>query len=164
MQGFTSYLRNGWSVNLRAIENCIFSIRSIQRNMRPILRIMWIYYCAEKTAPPPKPSLRNTKECFFSTHSTIYNVSCRFFCVPKGSNELFSIRSIQRNMRPILRIMWIYYCAEKTAPPPKPSLRNTKECFFSTHSTIYNVSCRFFCVPKGSNELFHTFFHSVIFH
>jgi hypothetical protein len=25
--GFTSYLRNGWS--LRAIENCIFSIRSI---------------------------------------------------------------------------------------------------------------------------------------
>jgi hypothetical protein len=34
--GFTSYLRNGWS--LRAIENCIFSIRSIERNMRPILR------------------------------------------------------------------------------------------------------------------------------
>ncbi len=28
-----SYLRNGWSVNLRAIENCIFSIRSIERNM-----------------------------------------------------------------------------------------------------------------------------------
>ncbi len=36
--GFTSYLRNGWSVNLRAIENCTFSIRSIERNMRPILR------------------------------------------------------------------------------------------------------------------------------
>jgi hypothetical protein len=33
-----SYLRNGWNVNLRAIENCIFSIRSIERNMRPILR------------------------------------------------------------------------------------------------------------------------------
>ena len=31
--GFMSYLRNGWSVNLRAIENCIFSIRSIERNM-----------------------------------------------------------------------------------------------------------------------------------
>jgi hypothetical protein len=33
-----SYLRNGLSVNLQAIENCIFSIRSIERNMRPILR------------------------------------------------------------------------------------------------------------------------------
>jgi hypothetical protein len=33
-----SYLRNGWSVNLRAIENCIFTICSIERNMRPILR------------------------------------------------------------------------------------------------------------------------------
>ncbi len=36
--GFTSYLPYGWSVNLQAIENCIFSIRSIERNMRPILR------------------------------------------------------------------------------------------------------------------------------
>jgi hypothetical protein len=36
--GFTSYLRNGWSINVRAIENCIFSIRSIECNMRPILR------------------------------------------------------------------------------------------------------------------------------
>jgi hypothetical protein len=25
----TSYLRNGWRVNLRAIEKCIFSIRSM---------------------------------------------------------------------------------------------------------------------------------------
>jgi hypothetical protein len=39
--GFTSYLPNGYSVNLRAIENCIFSIRSIERNMRPILRTVW---------------------------------------------------------------------------------------------------------------------------
>jgi hypothetical protein len=36
--GFTSYLRNGWSVKLRAIENCVFIISSIERNMRPILR------------------------------------------------------------------------------------------------------------------------------
>jgi hypothetical protein len=35
---FTSYLRNGCSVNLQAIENCIFSIRSIEHNLRPILR------------------------------------------------------------------------------------------------------------------------------
>jgi hypothetical protein len=27
-----AYLRNDWSVNLRVIENCIFSIRSIERN------------------------------------------------------------------------------------------------------------------------------------
>ena len=39
--GFMSYLRNGWSVNLRAIENCIFSIRSIERNMRPILQTVY---------------------------------------------------------------------------------------------------------------------------
>jgi hypothetical protein len=36
-----SYLRNGWSVNLRAIEKCIFSIRSIERNMRSILRTVY---------------------------------------------------------------------------------------------------------------------------
>jgi hypothetical protein len=42
--GFTSYLRNGWSVNLWAIENCIFSICSIERNMRPILRTVYTYY------------------------------------------------------------------------------------------------------------------------
>ncbi len=34
--------RNGWSVKLRAIENCIFSIRSIERNMRPISRTEWL--------------------------------------------------------------------------------------------------------------------------
>jgi hypothetical protein len=46
---FTLYLRNGWSVNLRAIENCIFSIRSIERNMRPILRAV---YCPPSAAKP----------------------------------------------------------------------------------------------------------------
>ncbi len=43
--GFTSYMRNGWSVTLRAIENCIFSIRSIERNMRPILRTVHPIRC-----------------------------------------------------------------------------------------------------------------------
>ncbi len=41
--GFTSYLRNGWSVNLRAIENCIFSIRSIERNNRPTMSIFLLF-------------------------------------------------------------------------------------------------------------------------
>jgi len=45
--GFTSFLRNAWSVNLRAIENCIFSIRSIERNMRPIYG-----QCRETSEPP----------------------------------------------------------------------------------------------------------------
>ncbi len=37
--GFSLYLplRSGWSKNLRAIENRIFGIRSVERNMRPIL-------------------------------------------------------------------------------------------------------------------------------
>ncbi len=36
---FTSYLDNGWNVNLCTIENCISIIlRSIEHNMRPILR------------------------------------------------------------------------------------------------------------------------------
>ncbi len=33
-----SYLRQSWSVNLRVIENCILSVCSIERNIRPILR------------------------------------------------------------------------------------------------------------------------------
>ncbi len=48
MEGFPSYLRNGWSVNLRPIENCIFSIRSIERNMRPILRTVWLRGCIQR--------------------------------------------------------------------------------------------------------------------
>jgi hypothetical protein len=36
---FTLYLRNGWNINLGAIENCIFGIiLSIERNIRRILR------------------------------------------------------------------------------------------------------------------------------
>ncbi len=38
---FTLYLRNSWSLNLRAIENCICGLRSIERNMRFILRTVW---------------------------------------------------------------------------------------------------------------------------
>jgi hypothetical protein len=38
LQNFTLYLRNNWSINLRAIENCICGLRSIERKMRSILR------------------------------------------------------------------------------------------------------------------------------
>ncbi len=31
LQNFTLYLRNSWSINLRAIENCICGLRSIER-------------------------------------------------------------------------------------------------------------------------------------
>jgi hypothetical protein len=33
----TVYLRYGWSINLWAIENCIFGIRSTERKTRPTL-------------------------------------------------------------------------------------------------------------------------------
>jgi hypothetical protein len=35
---FTVYLRDDWSLNLRAIENCIFGVRSIEHKMRSIFR------------------------------------------------------------------------------------------------------------------------------
>ncbi len=38
LQNFTLYLRNSCSLNLRAIENCICGLCSIERNMRSILR------------------------------------------------------------------------------------------------------------------------------
>jgi hypothetical protein len=38
LECFTSYLRNGQSGNLRAIENCICGLRSIKRNMRTFLQ------------------------------------------------------------------------------------------------------------------------------
>jgi hypothetical protein len=38
LECFTSYLRNGQSGNLRAIENCICGLRSMERNMRAFLR------------------------------------------------------------------------------------------------------------------------------
>jgi hypothetical protein len=38
LECFTSYLHNGQSGNLRAIENCICGLRSIERNMRAFLR------------------------------------------------------------------------------------------------------------------------------
>ncbi len=48
--GFMSYLRRGWSIKLWAIENCIFSIRSIERNMRPILRTVRFIYSHDGSA------------------------------------------------------------------------------------------------------------------
>jgi hypothetical protein len=48
--GFTSFLRNGWIVNLRVIENCIFSTRSIERNMRHILWTVYVHIPQARTA------------------------------------------------------------------------------------------------------------------
>ncbi len=41
LENFTLYLRNTWSLNLRAIESCVCSIRSIERKMRSILRTVY---------------------------------------------------------------------------------------------------------------------------
>jgi len=38
LENFTLYLRNRQSGNLWAIESCVCSIRSIERNMMPFLR------------------------------------------------------------------------------------------------------------------------------
>ncbi len=38
LENFTLYLRNSWSLNLRAIESCICGLRSIERKMRSILQ------------------------------------------------------------------------------------------------------------------------------
>jgi hypothetical protein len=38
LENFTLNLRNSWSLNLRAIENCICGLRSVGRKMRSILR------------------------------------------------------------------------------------------------------------------------------
>jgi hypothetical protein len=38
LENFVLYLRNTWSLNLRAIESCVCSIRSIERKVRSILR------------------------------------------------------------------------------------------------------------------------------
>ncbi len=48
LPNFTLYLRNSWSINLRAIENCICGLRSIECKMRSILRTVY---------DPPLPSL-----------------------------------------------------------------------------------------------------------
>ena len=42
LENFTLYLRNTWSLNLRAIESCVCSIRSIERKMGPILRTVYL--------------------------------------------------------------------------------------------------------------------------
>jgi hypothetical protein len=41
LENFTLYLRNRQSGNLRAIESCVCSIRSIERNMMSFLRTVW---------------------------------------------------------------------------------------------------------------------------
>jgi hypothetical protein len=41
LENFTLYLRNSWSLNLRAIENCICGLCSIGRKMRSILRTVY---------------------------------------------------------------------------------------------------------------------------
>ncbi len=43
LQNFTVYLRNSWSINLPAIENCICGLHSIERKMRSILRTVCLF-------------------------------------------------------------------------------------------------------------------------
>jgi hypothetical protein len=38
LENFTLYLSNNWSLNLRAIENCICGLRCIEHKMRSILQ------------------------------------------------------------------------------------------------------------------------------
>jgi hypothetical protein len=56
LQNFTLYLRNSWSINLRAIENCICGLRSIERKMRSILRTVRIF----------KQKSWMAEQCYFS--------------------------------------------------------------------------------------------------
>jgi len=49
LENFTLYLRNTWSLNLRAIESCVCSIRSIERKMRSILRTVHVFWCRFRT-------------------------------------------------------------------------------------------------------------------
>jgi hypothetical protein len=42
LECFTSYLRNSQSGNLRAIENCICGLRSIERKMTAFLRTVYL--------------------------------------------------------------------------------------------------------------------------
>jgi hypothetical protein len=46
LENFTLYLRNTRSLNLRAIESCVCSIRSIERKMRSILRTVYDGVCS----------------------------------------------------------------------------------------------------------------------
>ncbi len=43
LQNFTLYLRNSWSLNLRATESCICGLRPIERKMRSILQTVYCY-------------------------------------------------------------------------------------------------------------------------
>jgi hypothetical protein len=52
-RGFTSYLRNGWSVKLWAMGNCILSIRSVECNARLILRTVCCNIGNKITPPIP---------------------------------------------------------------------------------------------------------------
>ncbi len=52
LECFTLYLHNRQSGNLRAIENCICGLRSIERNMRSFLRTV-----QERLSSPPLPLL-----------------------------------------------------------------------------------------------------------
>jgi hypothetical protein len=69
LEYFTLYLRNRQSGNLKAIESCVCSIRSIERNMLSFLRTVYVYYLHKQ--PPPKMGGEKTT---FSLHS-----SCLFF-------------------------------------------------------------------------------------
>jgi hypothetical protein len=79
-----SYLRNGWTVNLRATENCIFSIRSIERNMRPILRTVQFLRISKVSLLQPahynKPLVENRHPLVFALLAHVVLV---IFCKAK---------------------------------------------------------------------------------
>ncbi len=66
--GFTPYLHNGCSVNLRAIENCIFNICSVEYNMRPILRTVYDSVHFSQTLFPDSGWTKNVIETSRNCH------------------------------------------------------------------------------------------------
>jgi hypothetical protein len=73
LENFTLNLRNTWSLNIRAIESCVCSIRSIERKMWSILRTV---HLRSATQGQTRSGAAQKLSCLFSLPLDVFVQIC----------------------------------------------------------------------------------------
>ncbi len=110
LEGFTLHLRNLQSGNLQAIEYCVFSIRSIERNMTSFLRTVYIQ---NVPAPnDPRQNIPSLKDSATIGHKQL--VVCKKRCWALLSNEEYIFMQTFIPILTVLVKLKMFVCREKT--------------------------------------------------
>jgi len=140
------YLRNTWSLNLRAIESCVCSIRSIESKMRFILQTVW---------PQIIRQHRNSGTLRDSMYSIGTILTLHRKLLPGTGRQLH--RHVCGFFTEKMSALYFFRWASKLSQAPPPSGRrqsNSPTQLSSSAPSGGTVSCRWVAAPVVPVPLF----------